>query len=702
MSKRVLFVDDEPNITSAMKHLLRKEKYDILSATSAGEALGMLEKQPVDVIVSDERMPGMPGSQFLMGVKQKYPETILMLLTGNASSEAAARAVNEVDVYRFLNKPCNGLDLLINIRRAIQYKELLQRVRLLLRVSTEQTKLLHDIQKDHPDILGKYLNNTPKIMADSPPDDFQALLANIDNELNKSGKFISLKEDYLCRDTRENKSGSEEIQKYFPRQSIEQEDPSGRTPMPETTTNPGGKYASPMKNRLVTNPALAEESRSNDELENIENLNDIKPIINRSEIYDLLDNGCELKAMSSTVAQILKITQNPRCSIDNVARVVKQDHAVSLKILKLANSTVYSRGEPVDTVNKAIMRIGLTQIRQVVLNISVINQFNNEETGMRIRIPQFWEHSIATGLISAEIVRRLGKKEPEIEVAFTRGLLHDVGRLVYADLLGDKYCDILKMAEQLQIPLEQVESQMLLVNHADAIDRVLHKWNFPDDLIHPIALHQLSISDIRQVTDRSLDKTAPLALANCLAHALFLGTSGNMTLYPTEDFAYALRLKPEFFKYVEEKIPGQTDDIKFTMLAYSEQNDWPRLSDEVASRLHDSFRPVYLSLQPEFDALKIFCGRLTKNQEEESPNIGIIHIHSGRERVPLTTRFKDLEIEAGSVRLPLIIFSPKGDIMLEDRFMQNRSYKLLPFPVSISSIVDSFNSLVPLCESASV
>ena len=123
--------------------------------------------------------------------------------------------------------------------------------------------------------------------------------------------------------------------------------------------------------------------------------------------------------MSSTVAQVLKITQNPRCSIESVANVIRQDHAISLKILKLANSAVYSRGEPLETISKAVMRIGLTQIRQMVMNIGVLDQFSQMEAGRQIDLPQFWEHSIAVGFIAAELARCLGRKELQIEAAFT-------------------------------------------------------------------------------------------------------------------------------------------------------------------------------------------------------------------------------------------------------------------------------------------
>jgi len=74
MTRKVLFVDDEPHVTDSLKRSLRKEPYEVLSADSASEALKVLAREPVDVVVSDEKMPGMQGSEFLGRVCKLYPE----------------------------------------------------------------------------------------------------------------------------------------------------------------------------------------------------------------------------------------------------------------------------------------------------------------------------------------------------------------------------------------------------------------------------------------------------------------------------------------------------------------------------------------------------------------------------------------------------------------------------------------------------
>ncbi len=122
MQHNVLIVDDEPTITNLLKDVFSSEPYGILSADSAEEALTLLDREDVDVVISDEKMPGMSGTEFLTVVRQKYPDTIRMILSGNASFESAIQAINEGEIYRFFTKPCNVFDLAITIREALKKK----------------------------------------------------------------------------------------------------------------------------------------------------------------------------------------------------------------------------------------------------------------------------------------------------------------------------------------------------------------------------------------------------------------------------------------------------------------------------------------------------------------------------------------------------------------------------------------------------
>jgi DNA-binding NtrC family response regulator len=157
---KVLLVDDEANVTSGLKRALRHESFEILTANSAQEALGRLASADIDVVISDERMPGMPGSVFLAEVRRRYPDTVRMILSGQANLEDVIRAINEGEIYRFFLKPFNATDLGVTIRQAIQYRQLVRQSRALLHkyqkqcaINQRQAALLADRETSGSSLL---------------------------------------------------------------------------------------------------------------------------------------------------------------------------------------------------------------------------------------------------------------------------------------------------------------------------------------------------------------------------------------------------------------------------------------------------------------------------------------------------------------------------------------------------------------------
>src|SRR5262245_12425657 len=119
---RILLVDDDANITTSLKLALRREPFQITCANSGAQALELLGKELFDVVVSDERMPGMQGSELLALVRAKHPDVIRIILSGQASVEAAIRAINAAEIYRFLIKPHPPEELALTIWEALRVR----------------------------------------------------------------------------------------------------------------------------------------------------------------------------------------------------------------------------------------------------------------------------------------------------------------------------------------------------------------------------------------------------------------------------------------------------------------------------------------------------------------------------------------------------------------------------------------------------
>ena len=190
MSHKILFVDDEPNVTNALKHTLRKERYDILTANSVKVALEILSRNAVDVVIADEKMPGMPGSEMLALVRRKYPDTVRIILTVEASLDVAIRAINEGEIYRFLIKPCNGPELAVTIRKALEHRKLMVSSRKLLKNASQQTALLQQLEEKQPGITKIEKNSDGFIVIEEPTDDGDLLMKQIDKEIEDSSKLF--------------------------------------------------------------------------------------------------------------------------------------------------------------------------------------------------------------------------------------------------------------------------------------------------------------------------------------------------------------------------------------------------------------------------------------------------------------------------------------------------------------------------------
>jgi len=191
MAHTVLLVDDDPHVLEGLTRLLRKESYKILTAGSAEEGARLLASHPIDLIVCDEQMPGMSGTEFLAKVARDYPDTVRIVLTGHPSLPAALRAVNEGRVYQFFTKPCNEIDLALAIRRALEEKDLLAKSRDLLEVTKRQAVLI-----DEARILRR-LHDMPRrararvLAKGEGAVDRRELLDQIDEEIRKGKELLA-------------------------------------------------------------------------------------------------------------------------------------------------------------------------------------------------------------------------------------------------------------------------------------------------------------------------------------------------------------------------------------------------------------------------------------------------------------------------------------------------------------------------------
>ena len=141
----LLFVDDEPSILSSLRRLCRPQGYRVLIAESGAAALEILEREPVDLIMSDMRMPQMDGAQLLAIVRERWPEVVRLLLTGYADINSTIAAINHGEIHRYIAKPWDDQELLLGLREGLERRRLRQENLALQALTTEQNKQLQGL-----------------------------------------------------------------------------------------------------------------------------------------------------------------------------------------------------------------------------------------------------------------------------------------------------------------------------------------------------------------------------------------------------------------------------------------------------------------------------------------------------------------------------------------------------------------------------
>ncbi len=141
----VLCVDDEQNILSALRRLLRPEGYKLVFANNGQEGLEAMEKEPVDLIISDMRMPVMDGARFLTEISQRWPDTVRILLTGYSDISSTIEAINKGNIYKYISKPWEDNDIKLTLRRALEQKNLEAERKRLENLTNKQNEELKDL-----------------------------------------------------------------------------------------------------------------------------------------------------------------------------------------------------------------------------------------------------------------------------------------------------------------------------------------------------------------------------------------------------------------------------------------------------------------------------------------------------------------------------------------------------------------------------
>ncbi len=250
-------------------------------------------------------------------------------------------------------------------------------------------------------------------------------------------------------------------------------------------------------------------------------------------IEDIIAAVNDLPALPQVVLKIMDLTQDPRATAQDIGNVISHDQGLTARVLRMANSAYYGYSRKVATATEATVLLGFSTIRSVVLAASINDILNRELSGYALGPGDLWKHSFGTAMASRHIAKRC--KFKAIEVAYTAGLLHDIGKVILNNFMKQTYHEVVAEATTEQISFLEAENRVLGFNHAVIGSRVARKWQLPVDIVEAIAFHHNPGE-----AEKNPLLTAFVHISDALCSSMGLGVGADGMFYPVSRNALEL------------------------------------------------------------------------------------------------------------------------------------------------------------------
>lgn len=235
-----------------------------------------------------------------------------------------------------------------------------------------------------------------------------------------------------------------------------------------------------------------------------------------SLVKEILAKVEKLPAIPAVVQQVLALSSDPDFSMDRLVETIQLDPGITVQVLQVCNSPYYGLRQKVSSLQQALALLGVKSVVDIVLSSEVVSFYKVSQDGYALTRGELWRHSMTTALLA----RRIGESQhfEDVSTLFTAALLHDVGKLVLSEHVGDRFEQIVDMMEADEKTFVEVERGVLGVDHALLGGLIARHWNFPDPIVRAIALHH---DPERARKDSEL--TRLVALANLVTLTMGIG-----------------------------------------------------------------------------------------------------------------------------------------------------------------------------------
>jgi putative nucleotidyltransferase with HDIG domain len=248
-----------------------------------------------------------------------------------------------------------------------------------------------------------------------------------------------------------------------------------------------------------------------------------------------------LPPVSHAALKLVGLLDQAAVSNEDVVQVLKYDNVLTAKLLRACNSPYYGFDEPVASVEQAVLILGHQQILHIVLSIAFGGAMSAPLPGYSAEAKDLWAHSLTTAMAADRMARGNIAMVLEPAVAFTAGLLHDIGKLALNHVLTpDVQSDIRRRINDDKLSRSEAEKAILGTDHGEVGACLLESWRLPAEIVEAVANHH------RPVYEPEPRLSAPIHVANCVAH--MIGSAPGWEGFAertNERAAEALELSPE-------------------------------------------------------------------------------------------------------------------------------------------------------------
>lgn len=195
----------------------------------------------------------------------------------------------------------------------------------------------------------------------------------------------------------------------------------------------------------------------------------------------------DMKVLPEIINKIISLTDDPDSTVDDMEKLILQDHILTTKILRLANSAYYGYARKISTVSQATILLGFQAIKGIALASTVRTYLTDELKGYSLEKNELWSQSQTCAIISRYIAKSI--KYPNPEEAYIAGLLRDIGKTILNQHMEKEYMEVLSRMEEGNISFSDAEKEVLGFGHTEIGAKVAEKWNLPKDLVEAIGYH---------------------------------------------------------------------------------------------------------------------------------------------------------------------------------------------------------------------